>query len=172
MPAAAQPSLSRRAFLRGGRTAATPPRPPGALDEADFLDRCTRCEACLDACPERVLVRGDGGYPQLDASLGECTFCGDCASACGEGALQAARISLWPWRAATGEGCLAQSGVFCQSCRDACGERAIRFPPGAGLGAPQIDSAACTGCGACVAACPASALRLQRIAMQCESGPA
>ena len=26
-------------------------RPPGAADELDFLDRCTKCGDCQDACP-------------------------------------------------------------------------------------------------------------------------
>lgn len=168
----AVPSPSRRAFLRGGRAAARAIRPPGALDEAEFLDRCTRCAACIEACPEALLVGGDGGFAQLDPTRGECTFCGDCISACTEGALLMPLLGRWPWRAALGEGCLAQQGVVCQACRDACGEQAIRFPPGAGLGTPQIDAAACTGCAACVAACPTAALGLRHHPAQREAVPA
>ncbi|MCK7592672.1 ferredoxin-type protein NapF [Lysobacter sp. CAU 1642] len=141
------------------------PRPPGAVDEALFVDRCIRCDGCVEACPERVLVRADGGFPILDPSLGECTFCGDCVAACADQALLPSLLAEWPWRAALGAGCLSGQGVVCQACRDACGERAIRFPPGAGLGAPMIDASACSGCGACIGACPTSALRLQRIAI-------
>lgn len=150
---------SRRAFLRGRSASPALPRPPGALAEAEFLERCLRCSDCLTACPEQVIGRGDGGFPILDARRGECTFCGDCANACTTGALDAARLADWPWRATLGSGCLSAAGVVCQACRDACGERAIRFAD-RGLGAPLIDSERCTGCGACVGACPASALRL------------
>ena len=49
-------SISRRGFLRGR---ARPPRPalrpPWARAEADFLARCTRCEACIEACPTGAL---------------------------------------------------------------------------------------------------------------------
>ena len=30
-------------------------RPPYALDELDFLIKCTRCSDCIDACPHYVL---------------------------------------------------------------------------------------------------------------------
>lgn len=170
--AMAAASPARRAFLRGGRSLPPAIRPPGALAEAAFLDRCKRCAACIEACPQQVLIRGDGGFPRLDPRLGECTFCGDCSSACAEGALQPALLADWPWRVTLGDGCLSLAGVVCQGCRDACDARAIRFPPGAGLGAPQIDLDACTGCGACVAACPAAALTLQQSVSQRQGEPA
>ena len=31
-------------------------RPPGALDEDEFLARCIRCFRCGDACPNRAIV--------------------------------------------------------------------------------------------------------------------
>jgi ferredoxin-type protein NapF len=56
-------------------------------------------------------------------------------------------------------GCLARSGVVCHSCGDACPDRAIRFRPTIGAPAhPELDPDLCTGCGCCVAACPAGAI--------------
>ncbi len=150
---------ARRAFLRGRPVPPALPRPPGALPEAEFLERCLRCSDCVSACPEQVIGRGDGGFPILDARRGECTFCGDCASACQRGALSIAALADWPWRVALGAGCLSAAEVVCQGCRDACGERAISFAQ-RGTGAPLIDLERCTGCGACVAACPTASLRL------------
>ena len=43
---------------------------------------------------------------------------------------------------------------LCESCERACPAEAIGLPPG---GAPRIDPARCSGCGACVAACPEQA---------------
>ena len=30
-------------------------RPPGALDERDFLARCIKCGRCIEACPYKAL---------------------------------------------------------------------------------------------------------------------
>lgn len=161
MSTAPAPSASRRAFLRGGR-AVEAIRPPGALPGPDFLATCTRCDACVDACPEGIVVRGDGGFPVLDFGRGECTFCGDCATACKPAALLPALAADWPWRAAIDTGCLARAGVVCQACRDACPASAIRFPMRIGVAEPVLELAACTGCGACVGACPTSAIRMHQ----------
>ena len=55
-------------------------RPPWAKSEADFAAACTRCDACVRACPPQVLVRDADGVPRFDAQTGECTFCGECAA--------------------------------------------------------------------------------------------
>lgn len=154
------PDPSRRAFLLGRRAAPAALRPPWALAETDFLQRCTRCAACVTACPEQVLQHDTQGYPRFLPQRGECTFCGDCAAACGPGALDAARPQPWDYRARVGTACLAHRGVVCQACRDACASQAIRFAPAAVPAAPQLDLARCSGCGACVGACPVNALVL------------
>lgn len=157
---AATPDLSRRAFLTGQAPAAAPLRPPWALAEADFLQRCTRCAACIEVCPEQVLQRDARNFPLFRPQQGECTFCGRCAEACVPKALDAARLQPWDYRARVGQACLARHGVVCQSCRDACETQAIRFAPAAVPAAPQLDLDRCSGCGACVAACPVQALAL------------
>ena len=154
------PDPSRRALLFGRR--APPLRPPWALAEPDFLDACTRCNACVECCPERVLVRGAGGYATFEPRLGECTFCGECASVCAPHALdRSAQAEPWTLAASAGDACLPRHGVICSSCRDACPEKAIAFPLTSRVPVPAIDAARCTGCGACVAACPVEALVLQ-----------
>ncbi len=154
-------TFTRRALLFGRATAPAAPaaRPPWALEAEAFAAACTRCDACIDACGERVLSRGADGLPRFEAGTGECTFCGDCAAACGTGALAAAVSPPWHLRARVAEACLPGKGVVCASCRDVCPENAIRVPPG-GRGAAVVDAARCTGCGACVGVCPASALAL------------
>lgn len=162
MNVAAAPDLKRRALLLGGRSAARPLRPPWAPDEADFLDACTACGACIERCPERVLVRGAGGLPVFDPRLGECTFCGECAQACTPRVLDRARVAAWRLVASPGDACLPRHGVVCSSCRDACPEQALRFPLQARVPLPAVDAGRCTGCGACVAVCPTGAMTLQR----------
>ncbi len=154
------PDRDRRALLRG-RLRRTPlARPPWALDESRFASACTACNACVEACPQRVLVAGEGGLPEFEPGRGECTFCGDCARACGEHVFAPLDEAPWSLRAQVGEACLASRGIVCSSCRDACGESAIAFPPTRAVPMPRIESDRCTGCGACVPACPATAISL------------
>jgi ferredoxin-type protein NapF len=155
------PTRSRRAFLRG--IPSSPPRPPYALAEAAFLDSCTRCDACIAACPETVLRRGDGGYPELEFQAGECSFCALCLDACPTPALDRTAHRAWNWRAQVGDACLTVQGIVCRSCADACGRQAIGFDLRPGAASPRIDSGACSGCGACVGVCPASAMTMQEL---------
>jgi ferredoxin-type protein NapF len=66
-----------------------------------------------------------------------------------------------PGLASIGRQCVAFNDVVCRSCGDTCGEAAIRFSPRLGGAAlPLVIPERCTGCGECVAACPASAITL------------
>lgn len=155
------PDQSRRALLRGQLRSREVVRPPGALPESEFLSLCTRCDECIDACEESILVRGDGGFPSIDFRRGGCTFCGTCARACKPGAIVDAAFPPWSLKANIGKGCLEAKGVACRTCGDACEERAIRFRLLVGGRAElQLDREACTGCGLCVAICPVNAIRI------------
>ena len=156
--------ISRRQFLRGdfrGRKTA-PLRPPWAREESAFLAACTRCAACLGACPQRILVADREARPVVDFSRGECTFCGKCVEACTPQALERqADRPAWRLVARILETCLTQSNVICRACGDACSAQAFRFPPQALAAArPEVMAERCTGCGACFAPCPVKAIRL------------
>lgn len=152
---------SRRDFLRG--RISRPPavlRPPWSLDEADFVAACTRCNACIAACPTRILESGPDG-PAVKFANGECTFCAKCVEACEPGALVRRDQPPWSARAAVGPECLALANVVCRTCGDACSAGAIRFHPRLGGAAlPTVDPDLCNGCGACLAPCPAQAIRV------------
>ncbi|MGO4222973.1 ferredoxin-type protein NapF [Lysobacter sp. TAF61] len=160
----AVPDRSRRALLLGRQAARTPLRPPWALAESEFVDACTGCGACVERCPEQVLVRGAGGYAVFDPRLGECTFCGDCVDACAPNALDR-DVAAMPWHtlAVAGDACLPRHGVVCSSCRDACPERAIAFPLSTSVPTPVVDAARCNGCGACVGVCPVEAMAITHL---------
>nr|WP_295374756.1 ferredoxin-type protein NapF [Pseudoxanthomonas sp.] len=166
-------TISRRALLFGqsatDRAGASPIpgpspappvlRPPWALPGGAFTAACTGCVACVDACPEQVLVLRKG-KAVFEPERGECTFCHACVDACAPGALRDREEGApWAYLAAVGDACLAARGVVCASCRDACPQSAILIPPAARGGA-RVDAEACSGCGACVAVCPTGAIHL------------
>lgn len=153
---------ARRGFLRGRPRPRTELRPPWAIAEDAFVDRCTRCNDCLGVCPTGILISGDGGYPTVDFRRGECTFCGECLAACQPQALlRRTGVAPWPNKAAISEACLPARGVECRVCGDFCEVRAITFLPRIGGAAlPQVDRERCTGCGACLAPCPTAAIRI------------
>jgi ferredoxin len=66
-------------------------RPPGALPEEEFLEACTRCDACLEACPRESIRRAGAesgeaieGTPTIVPELQPCWLCLDlpCIAAC------------------------------------------------------------------------------------------
>lgn len=155
--------LARRSFFRGRPRPKAEIRPPWALAEEAFVDRCTRCNDCLAACPTKILIAGDGGYPTVDFGRGECTFCAACVAACQPQALvkHAPEAAPWALKAVVGDRCLPRQGVECRTCEDFCEAAAIRFRPRlGGSPLPDIDPERCTGCGACVAPCPTRAITL------------
>jgi ferredoxin-type protein NapF len=92
--------VGRRDFLRGKMTAEVVIRPPRAIPETDFLDRCDGCGDCVEACPQNILDLADNA-PRIDFSLGDgaCIFCDDCTEACPTGALDADSARPWSWKA-------------------------------------------------------------------------
>jgi ferredoxin-type protein NapG len=159
-------------------------RPPGALDEFDFLVSCTRCDKCLRACPQGSIYRAGpqaalaAGTPIIEPRAMPCFLCTDlpCVTACPEGAL------VWPKRKAAGqelEGppavkmgtarvkrnrCLTyeregRPAEPCRTCVDRCPYPgvAIRMSePEAedGTAHPVVIDDFCTGCGLCSFGCP------------------
>jgi len=158
-------AISRRQLLRGGMAGRKPEfRPPWALSEGAFVERCTRCDACIPACPEGVLTRGSGGFPRMDFSAAGCTFCMACLAACKPGALHVDEPTVenaWSLKAEVGGDCLSARGVVCRACGDSCEVRAIRFRlQTGGRAIIDLDRTLCSGCGACLCVCPTQAIVL------------
>lgn len=160
--------LHRRQLLRG-RIAerGLPLRPPWSITEVAFVDRCERCDDCIDACEPGILVRGDGGFPGVDFRAGACTFCAACVDACKPQALRSDRrdpASAWSLTVQIDESCLSMRGVTCRACGDRCPVDAIRFRlQTGGRAVPELSAASCTACGACASVCPADAVRIRNL---------
>lgn len=151
-------ALSRRELF-GSRQ--SPVRLPWSLPEPAFTDACTRCGDCLPACPTGIVTRGAGGYPVLDFQRGACTFCHACVDVCPEPVFQPSSEKPFRHVMQIGAACLPQHGIECRSCGDACQPAAIRFQFNAHpLAEPVLDTARCTGSGACLAVCPVEAVSL------------
>ncbi|MCK5903196.1 MAG: ferredoxin-type protein NapF [Cocleimonas sp.] len=162
----ATPNLGRRAFLRGRspRYNKTAIRPPWSRSIDSFIEHCTRCDDCAEACPENIIIKGDGGYPEVDFSRGECTFCKQCVEGCTADAFSTKNNTInsaWALQAKVLSTCLSINKVTCRSCGDHCDAGAIRFQlKVGGVAIPIIENEHCTGCGACVYVCPSKSITL------------
>ena len=136
---------------------------PWVKSDIAFTDECTRCDKCISACETHIIIKGDGGFPEVDFKIDECTFCKKCVEACPEPLFTQTDETPWAITASIQNTCMAYQGIWCQSCKDACDEMATSFTMAIGK-APQpvIDLEACTGCGACVAPCPSDAILIKQ----------
>ena len=138
-------------------------RPPGALPEREFLERCTSNAQCVSACPVAAIKLGRSDDPRLhdkpfiDPKYQACVVCDDlaCMDACPSGALQVvSRESIDMGLAVLREDvCLRADGEDCQVCVDKCpiGNRAIVIGV---AGRVTVYDEGCTGCGVCQMYCP------------------
>jgi len=133
---------------------------PWVEDAEQLVNNCTQCQSCITSCPEDIIVKGDGGFPVVDFSLGECTFCGQCAESCQEGVFISTSLIPWQKKAVISDACLAHQHVYCRSCGESCPEEALRFQIGINA-IPEIDLDKCNGCGACFSPCPTNAISIK-----------
>ncbi|GIU36986.1 ferredoxin-type protein NapF [Shewanella schlegeliana] len=153
---------SRRRLFSRKKTDAV--RPPWVKQTIEFTDECTRCDKCIPVCETQIIVKGEGGFPEIDFKIDECTFCQQCVNACPEAIFENTDITPWQIKATIQDSCMAYQGIWCQSCKDACDQRAISFSLAIGKAPlPKIDIEACTGCGACVAPCPSTAILVRHV---------
>lgn len=154
--------VRRGLFTLARRKTSAVIRPPWSPEEAQFVSLCIRCERCIQACETGVLQRGSGGYPVVDFQQGECTFCYSCAQTCPETLFLSHQDSAWAISVSIDQTCLAYQAVECRRCQDRCASAAIAFRPAlGGIWLPQLNSPACSGCGACIASCPVSAIKME-----------
>jgi ferredoxin len=154
-------------------------RPPGALDEAEFLSRCVRCGECMKVCIGNALHAAwlEAGFegmfsPRVIGRIGYCEYnCTLCGQVCPTNAIR--RLSL-AQKHATVIGrayfdknrCLPYAeGIPCIVCEEHCPtpDKAIKFREAEvvnkqgktiRLRQPYVIGELCIGCAICETKCP------------------
>jgi ferredoxin-type protein NapG len=130
-------------------------RPPGAVPESMFLDRCTRCGDCAKACPHSaVTVHPRNGFPILLPDQTPCYLCDDvpCIAACETDALVAVqhiedvRMGL---AVVSPKACTAEQG--CNACVSQCPTHALSMD--FDVFRVIVSESRCVGCGICEYTC-------------------
>ncbi len=163
-----------------GRVAADIVRPPGAMPESEFLQRCIRCGECMAACPTNSIqpVWFESGAlglfsPALVMNRGYCDpECFKCGRVCPTGALRSLTSAERIW-AKTGtavifrQKCLAwEQQKPCMVCDEVCPYNAIQFKKENGnpVATPRVVADKCGGCGFCEHFCPVANQSAVRVA--------
>ncbi len=138
-------------------------RPPGALPENEFVEKCLRCGNCVKNCPADAIMPLEsddarlGRTPYINPDVQPCVICDSlaCMYVCPSGALQSVFAEDITMGVAvfTAENCLRTKDVVCTYCVDNCpiGAEAIRF---SSTGLVEVLTPGCTGCGVCQYVCP------------------
>jgi polyferredoxin len=72
-------------------------RPPGSVEESDFLSKCIKCDQCINVCPTNVLqpaTTEEAGFeglwtPVMNFNIGHCQLkCTLCSEVCPTGAIR------------------------------------------------------------------------------------
>lgn len=138
-----------------------PLRPPGAVLEEEFEDRCIRCRKCEQICPYHSIkiTHGEWGFkmgtPVIYAREIPCYLCMKCTVVCPSGALEpiTEKEKVKMGIAAIDEStCLPYTGVICRACYERCPiyREAIILKEEI---YPKVIKEKCTGCGICENVC-------------------
>jgi len=154
-------------------------RPPAALEEGDFLNRCIRCGNCMKVCITNGLqpVIFKAGFegvwtPELVPEIGYCEYrCTLCGNTCPTGAIQPLTLEK-KMKTKLGTAVITQSicipwaeGKECIVCEEHCPvpDKAIKLISEGGISKPYVDKALCVGCGICQNKCPVRPIRAIRV---------
>ena len=140
--------------------------PPGATKQ--FATTCTRCYACIKACPSKIIRVKAGGnlsemfMPELCFDKGVCNeFCTRCTEACPTGAIRkltedAKRHTQIGTAKVEQDKCIAWADKgYCMVCDEFCPYQAIDTHMNGDVACPIVNPAKCRGCGGCEHNCPA-----------------
>jgi ferredoxin-type protein NapG len=130
-------------------------RPPGAVPEALFLERCTRCGDCAAACPyDSIRFDAQNGSPVIFPGENPCYVCDTlpCAAACAtEALIFPDNLNLIKMGVAvvSPHHCTADQG--CNACLSRCPSGALSMD----FDTLRVEVAVehCVGCGLCEYTC-------------------
>ena len=154
-------------------------RPPGSINEDEFIDKCLRCGQCVQSCPTNFIqpalaATGIGGIwtPVLNAKAGYCKYdCNNCTKICPSKAIEKLSIKQKQFfKLGTAiidkNRCYTYAdGMNCTVCYDACPtkEKAIQLRKAETWNfqgkLKTVDQIyilpdKCIGCGLCEYLCP------------------
>jgi len=175
----AVPLLKTSPLKKAGATEQRLIRPPGSLEEVEFLKRCVKCGQCMKVCitnglqPTLLEAGLDGIWsPVLIPRIGYCEYrCTLCGQVCPTGAIR--KLSLEEKAVVRIGSAMIDKGrclpfahaTPCIVCQEVCPtpEKAIWFDTMKvknrdgqvlSLRQPHVDLKLCVGCGICEAKCP------------------
>ena len=129
-------------------------RPPGAVGEAIFLERCTKCSDCLKACPHESIVIHQDGTPVIYPDQMPCYLCDDtpCIAACAtEALLPVGSVNEARMGVAVINHRLCTAGQGCHACVSKCPTDALTMDFDAQRLVVAVER--CVGCGMCEHVC-------------------
>jgi ferredoxin-type protein NapG len=129
-------------------------RPPGAVGEAIFLERCTKCSDCIKACPHESIIIHQDGTPVIYPDQMPCYLCDDtpCIAACAtEALLPVGRVNEARMGVAVINHRLCTAGQGCHACVSKCPTDALTMDFDAQRLVVAVER--CVGCGMCEHVC-------------------
>jgi ferredoxin-type protein NapG len=130
-------------------------RPPGAVDETLFLERCTKCGDCAKVCPYgSITSHPQNGTPVIFADQMPCYLCEDvpCIAACATEALLpvAGREQIRMGLAVVSHR-VCTAGQGCHACASKCPTDALSMD--FDRQRLVVTTERCVGCGLCEQVC-------------------